>query len=271
MAWGRLERGVRSVSTSFTVFALLGVSAASAVQWDWPTLVERFEAARTMASASTLPPDGVAPNAAPNGTAPTRVFAVAETTAPPIRHVSGALCGDPRLEGESLGGLADQVSEDDPRYCGAEEAIQLSKVAGVTVAPAAVTTCALAGRLADWIERDVAPAASATLGRDLVGVRQISAYACRTRNRQPGARMSEHAFANALDIASFHFADSGEAVTVLADWDIGEDASQEAVFLQQVWRSACGRFGTVLGPLADAFHENHFHVDGAQRTRAYCR
>jgi hypothetical protein len=34
-------------------------------------------------------------------------------------------------------------------------------------------------------------------------------------------------------------------------------------------RSACARFTTVLGPGSDGYHENHFHVDLAQRRGDY--
>jgi len=37
-------------------------------------------------------------------------------------------------------------------------------------------------------------------------------------------------------------------------------------------RAACGPFGTVLGPNADRFHQDHFHFDTARhRSGPYCR
>ncbi|HUS97159.1 MAG TPA: extensin family protein [Hyphomicrobiaceae bacterium] len=45
-----------------------------------------------------------------------------------------------------------------------------------------------------------------------------------------------------------------------------------ALFLRQIHQDACGIFGTVLGPEANAAHRNHFHLDLAPRRRsAYCR
>ena len=35
----------------------------------------------------------------------------------------------------------------------------------------------------------------------------------------------------------------------------------EAEFLVEVHDGACKDFGTVLGPLANAAHKNHFHLD----------
>ena len=46
-----------------------------------------------------------------------------------------------------------------------------------------------------------------------------------------------------------------------------EDARREA-FLHEVHTAACQRFGTTLGPEANAAHRNHFHVDMAQRKSA---
>ena len=40
-------------------------------------------------------------------------------------------------------------------------------------------------------------------------------------------------------------------------------------FRETMRRSACARFTTVLGPGSDGFHENHVHVDLAERTRGY--
>jgi hypothetical protein len=49
-------------------------------------------------------------------------------------------------------------------------------------------------------------------------------------------------------------------------------AGQEArrtQFLRQAHAAACKYFGTVLGPEANADHENHFHVDMAERQRSH--
>jgi hypothetical protein len=54
---------------------------------------------------------------------------------------------------------------------------------------------------------------------------------------------------------------------------VARDASPEAKsrFLKDIHDSACRIFGTVLGPEANRAHENHFHVDMAERkTGAFC-
>jgi hypothetical protein len=88
-------------------------------------------------------------------------------------------------------------------------------------------------------------------------------------NNQPGANISEHAFGNAIDVGAFRLA-SGREVTVERGW---KGAYEERGFLRQVHAAACERFSTVLGPGADVFHYNHFHLDLARRAsgRGICR
>src|SRR5207247_2132243 len=107
------------------------------------------------------------------------------------------------------------------------------------------------------------------LGEQVVEIKQLSAYSCRTVNNQAGGNISEHAFGNALDVGVFKLA-SGREVTVEHGW---KGAYEERGFLRQVHAAACERFSTVLGPGADVFHYNHFHLDLARRTsgRSVCR
>ncbi len=90
----------------------------------------------------------------------------------------------------------------------------------------------------------------------------------RPRNNVRGAKMSEHGFGNAIDIAAFTLED-GRKVSVLHDY-YGSAASQR--FLRQVRGEACGEFATVLGPGTDANHRDHIHLDLQNRRsgQAYC-
>src|SRR5215468_5972940 len=87
----------------------------------------------------------------------------------------------------------------------------------VAVAPAATLACPLVSALDRFISDSVQPAARRWFGQPVVGIKQISAYSCRGMNDVPGARISEHAFGNALDIAAFMFAD-GRSITVKDGW-----------------------------------------------------
>jgi hypothetical protein len=45
---------------------------------------------------------------------------------------------------------------------------------------------------------------------------------------------------------------------------------RKAAFVKQVHDDACPKFGTVLGPAANAAHKNHFHLDMKERRASYC-
>jgi hypothetical protein len=44
----------------------------------------------------------------------------------------------------------------------------------------------------------------------------------------------------------------------------------EAQFVTYLHEDACRRFGTVLGPEANAAHKNHFHLDMKKRRKGFC-
>ena len=61
-----------------------------------------------------------------------------------------------------------------------------------------------------------------------------------------------------MDVAGFTLAD-GRTVKYVSDWKSA--GTQEAAFLHEAHAGACQYFTTVLGPGADVFHYNHFHLD----------
>ena len=156
-----------------------------------------------------------------------------------------------------------------PGLCGASDAVRLEAIrmpgrAAVSINPPAILRCTLAEAVAHWVRDDLAPAA-ARLGSDLAQIVNYDSYSCRGRNRLAGAKLSEHGRANALDIRALGLA-SGVAVEPT-------DPKVSRPFREAMRRSACARFTTVLGPGSDGFHENHVHVDLAERRRDYrmCR
>jgi len=139
----------------------------------------------------------------------------------------------------------------------------------VAIEPKATLACPLITALDRWLLEDVQPAAASWFGEPVVEMHQLSSYACRSMNGQPGANISEHAFGNALDVAAFRLA-SGREVKVKDGW---RGRPEERGFLRQIHAAACERFSTVLGPGADPFHYDHIHVDLARRTsgRSVCK
>jgi hypothetical protein len=76
-------------------------------------------------------------------------------------------------------------------------------------------------------------------------------------NSAAGGRRSQHATANAIDIAGFRLAD-GRSISVLADWG---KPTAEGQFLAAARDEACSLFNIVLSPRYNELHANHFHLD----------
>jgi hypothetical protein len=157
----------------------------------------------------------------------------------------------PAVEGKNGCGIADAVQL---------EAVVLADGSRVAVTPPAVIRCTLAEEIVAWVREDVAPSVRA-LGSAVRGLDNYAAYDCRGRNRVPGARLSEHGKGNALDIRSVRLAD--RTVVGLTDPEVPKRIRE------QLRKSACARFHTVLGPGADGYHEHHVHVDLQARRSGY--
>jgi hypothetical protein len=133
--------------------------------------------------------------------------------------------------------------------------------APVAVTPPATLACPMVSELERWIATSVQPAAMRWFGTPVSEIRQISAYSCRGMNGNPRARISEHSFGNALDIASFTLAD-GRTITVKGGW---RGLPEEQGFLRDVQAAACDQFATVLAPGSNVYHYDHIHVDLMRR------
>jgi len=121
-----------------------------------------------------------------------------------------------------------------------------------------VATCALSVDLAMFIAHVVAPAAARDIGSPVVRIDHLGTFACRPIvGAGTTAELSQHASANAIDIAGFVFA-NGDKATVAHDWH-GTDA--KAHFIHDVHDGACGIFPVVLGPDYNAAHQSHLHFD----------
>lgn len=173
----------------------------------------------------------------------------------------GALCGRRGIVGERLDPIPGRING-----CGIPEPVRVREIDGITLAQPATINCDTAMALQEWLTDAVVPAVGRR-GGGVASLRVIASYSCRTRNNQPGARLSEHATGNAVDIAAIGLVDGSE-ISVLHDWDNG----REGRILHDLHNAACGTFGTVLGPGADRHHRDHFHLDvAAYRGGAYCR
>jgi hypothetical protein len=128
---------------------------------------------------------------------------------------------------------------------------------GVGLSSSFVASCPLAVALALFERYQLQPTAQAIFGQPVTQIDHLGSYACRNIYNRSSGRLSQHASANALDVAGFRLAD-GRRISVLGDW---KGAGDEALFLRQISKGACRSFSTVLGPEYNAAHRNHLHLD----------
>jgi hypothetical protein len=179
-------------------------------------------------------------------------------TAASNQYYSGSVCRDNAIQGTAI----PTIRGAEPG-CGIENPVRITSVDGVSLSMPATLDCDTARALRIWVTKKVKPA----FRRDKVVALEVAAhYACRGRNNQKDARISEHGRGKAIDIASFNLA-SGATVTVLDDYK-----SRRGKAIRVAHKGACGIFGTTLGPGSDGYHENHIHLDTARyRGGPYCK
>jgi hypothetical protein len=161
-------------------------------------------------------------------------------------------------------GDASYLGSEGKGRCTVRDAWNIRSVEGTAFSQPATVNCSVASAYHDWLTNVAQPAAQKVYGSRIVTVHTPSTYSCRTRSSRRGAKLSEHATGNAIDISAFTLAD-GTVVDVQRDY-------YRSKFLQQLRKHACGRFKTVLGPGTDSAHADHLHFDMAYRKSGlnYC-
>lgn len=152
-----------------------------------------------------------------------------------------------------------------PGGCGGDDLVRLEAVVlpdkrRVPLKPAATLRCTMATAVAEWVRGDVAAMAAAA-GTSVTELDNFDSFDCRGRNRVVGARLSEHGRANALDVRGVKFG-NGQFVSFT-------DRTTARELREKVLASVCTRFTTVLGPGSDGYHEDHVHLDLAERRGGY--
>ena len=122
-------------------------------------------------------------------------------------------------------------------------------------------SCPIAAALAMWEWNVVQPAAQKHFGAQVTSIEHLGSYSCRRMYGRTSGDWSEHATADALDVAGFRLSD-GTRVRVLGDWEAG---GAKAAFLREVRDGGCKLFATVLSPDYNAAHRDHLHLDQAER------
>jgi hypothetical protein len=138
--------------------------------------------------------------------------------------------------------------------CALERPLTLVRLSQARLRPEQ-TRCNIAARLYMWEKHSVQPAAKRFFRESVAEILHFGSYSCRTI--AGSSAMSEHATANAFDIAGFRLK-SGRVISVLKDWPQAGPARQ---FLVTVHEGACDYFNLTLSPDYNAAHRDHFHVD----------
>lgn len=173
----------------------------------------------------------------------------------------GSVCGVKTIKGKKLAPIPGRL-----RGCGVSDPVQITSVDGVVLSQASIMDCTTAKALNKWVKSGLKPTIG-RLGGGVASLKVVAHYSCRTRNSRAGAKISEHGKGRAIDIAAINLK-NGVSLTVLKGWR----NKTQGKLLKSVHRSACGPFGTVLGPNADKHHQDHFHFDTARyRSGSYCR
>lgn len=141
------------------------------------------------------------------------------------------------------------------RGCGFDDGVLLTKQS-VRYGNNVLLRCAAAASLVLWEQHVLQQEAERVMKKKVRAISTFGTFSCRNVNHQKEDRLSQHATANAIDIASFTFED-GSTASVLKDWNKGERGE----FLRGVRDGACRFFGGVLSPEFNAAHANHFHFD----------
>ncbi len=172
----------------------------------------------------------------------------------------GSVCGDRAIRGQVIARVRGRGA------CGIANPVKITAVDGVALTTPATIDCTTAKALKTWVHSGAKPAVG-RMGGGIKSLRIVASYACRTRNSQSGAKISEHAYGHAVDIAAINLK-NGTSLTVLNGWR----NRRQGPVLKRMHRAACGPFGTVLGPNANRYHQDHFHFDTARyRSGSYCR
>jgi hypothetical protein len=141
--------------------------------------------------------------------------------------------------------------------CAIRNAVRVERVGPAQSSPPFVLSCPAALSLALWERHVLQPGAQRHFAEPVVRLEHWGSYACRNVYGRERGRRSQHATADALDVAGVVL-QGGRRVRVARDWDGDERAAQ---FLRALRDGACGFYDGVLGPDYNEAHADHLHLD----------
>lgn len=161
------------------------------------------------------------------------------------------------LDGRAIGKITPPLHDEG---CGSQSPYRITAIQSsdnlVKLSAPALFNCGMATAFVEWVtqldeymnSKNSSPLASINVG---------TSYACRRRNNQTTGKISEHGFANALDLTGFELR-NGDVIELPEAWSTG-GAAQE--LMKTAHKLACQTFTTVLGPEANPLHADHLHFD----------
>ena len=250
--------GLMVVSLSCTLFAVLLIavatpSAGAASDVPVPRPKPQLDGtANGKADSGVEKKQVIEPAPVPKQTVPTYDLASAKRCEAALRSLGARFSVGEPLEGESI--------------CGWPRPLKLETVGKqVQVTGDPQVRCEVALALAQWSSEVVRPTAKLHLGDELSKILISTSYQCRRRNNAVTGKISEHGFANGVDVMGFELKD-GRRVMVASR--VGS-IEPERAFQAAVRGGSCAYFTTVLGPTTNAAHANHLHLDMAIRRGGY--
>lgn len=185
---------------------------------------------------------------------PTHQQPVTTADKPPARIYQSACL--PLLQNQVTGNILPPIHD---QQCQVKSPLQISafnRPVTMKFDQPVTTNCSMTVTLTQWA-KEANQLAQIHFGSDIEIIGTGSHYQCRKVNNGLEGRISEHAFANALDIMSFTFA-NGKTTTLGTDWN---GSAEQKVFWRTLHSKSCTLFMTVLGPEADDAHKTNLHLD----------
>ena len=196
--------------------------------------------------------DVVEPAPIPKQTVPTFDLASAKKCEAALRSLGAGFSVGKPLKGESI--------------CGWPRPLKLETVGmQIRVTGDPQVRCEVALALAQWSHEVIRPTAKLHLEEELSKILISTSYQCRRRNNALTGKISEHGFANGIDVMGFELKDGRRVMIAPRTGSV----EPERAFQAAVRGGSCAYFTTVLGPTTNAAHANHLHLDLAIRRGGY--
>ena len=149
--------------------------------------------------------------------------------------------------------------------CGTPTPIELSGFGkGLVVSPPIIVTCDLAATLHAWMRTHIQPLAKRHLGTSITQINTMSSYSCRNTYGAKKAPLSQHAFANAIDVRGFVTA-KGQLLDVELHW--GPTTKELATYQASLQRGAANDMTTASIPARGVPSESWMTAVAAGATR----